>query len=122
MAYLRVGLVAPAIESGVLVRNGYHRQATKNMDRLLLLYNRRDILLKRYWLIEKVRRETALGFSGPSRFAPRLDGSKLPVRSRDCSPSVRLRHVELDFYRTGCNAGRDMAGLISAPYPQSHVH
>jgi hypothetical protein len=112
-ADVRVGLVAPAIESSWLGANGYHGRATKNMDRLVLLYNRRDAVLKRYWLIEKVRRETALGFSGPTVFAPRANGTRLPVRSRDCSPSVRLRHLELDYYRNACDAGCDMARMIN---------
>lgn len=112
-ANVRVGLVAPAIESNWLCGNGYHGQAAKNMDRLLLLYNRRDAVLKRYWLIEKVRRETALGYSGPACFAKRMDGSRLPVRSRDCSPSVKLRHSETDYYQKGCNAGCDMARLVN---------
>lgn len=111
-ANVKVGLVAPAIESTWLMSGDYHGQATENMERLLLLYNRRDAVLKRYWLIERVRRQTALGFSGPSCFGPRIDGSRLPVRSRDCSPTVKLRHVELDYYTTRCNAGSDMAGLI----------
>ncbi|MCO8121493.1 hypothetical protein NHH03_07075 [Stieleria sp. TO1_6] len=111
-ANIRVGLVAPAIESNWLTAKGYHGQATQNMEQLLLLYNRRDIVLKQYWLIEKVRRETALGFSGPTRFAARMDGSPLPVLSRDCSPSVKLRHSELDYYKDPCSAGRDMARLI----------
>lgn len=112
-ANVRIGLVAPAIESNWLCRNGYHGRATKNMDRLLLLYNRRDAVLKRYWLIEKVRRETALGYSGPACFASRFDGTRLPVRSRDCSPSVKLRHSEMDYYENGCNAGCDMARLFN---------
>lgn len=112
-ANVRVGLVAPAIESKWLCGNGYHCMATKNMDELVLLYNRRDVVLKRYWLLEKIRRDTALGYSGPSCFAPRLDGTKLPVQSRDCSPIVKLRHSELDYYQGGCNAGRDMARLIN---------
>lgn len=111
-ANVRVGLVAAAIESNWLAGCGYHGLATKNMNRLVLLYNRRDAVLKRYWLLEKVRQDTALGYSGPTCFAPRVDGSRLPVRSRDCSPSVRLRHAELDYYGTRCNAGCDMAQLI----------
>ena len=112
-ANVRVGLVAPAIESTWLGSGGYHGSATQNMNQLVLLYNRRDAVLKRYWLLEKVRRETALGFSGPTCFAPRVDGTRLPVRSRDCSPSVRIRHSELDYYRSKCNAGCDMARLIN---------
>lgn len=112
-ANVNVGLVAPAIESNWLGGRGYHGHATKNMNQLVLLYNRRDVVLKRYWLLEKVRRETALGYSGPTCFAPRIDGSRLPVRSRDCSPSVKIRHSELDYYGAGCHAGCDMARLIN---------
>lgn len=111
-ANVRVALVAAAIESTWLGSGGYHGQATKNMDRLMLLYNQRDAVLKRYWLLEKVRQETALGYSGPTCFAPRVDGTRLPVLSRDCSPSVRIRHAELDYYGTRCNAGCDMARMI----------
>ena len=112
-ANVRVGLVAPAIESNWLGGRGYHRMATKNIERMVLMYNRRDVVLKRYWLIERVRSETALGFSGPSCFAPRADGTRLPVRSIDCSPAVRLRHSELDYYKKNCNAGSEMARLIN---------
>lgn len=112
-ANVRVGLVAPAIESKWLGDNGYHGCATKNMDELVLLYNRRDVVLKRYWLLERIRRDTALGYSGPTIFANRVDGTRLPVRSRDCASIVKLRHSEMDYYQGGCNAGVDMARLIN---------
>ncbi len=112
-ANVRVGLVAPAIESKWLGGNGYHGFATKNMNELVLLYNRRDVVLKRYWLLEKIRRDTALGYSGPTIFATRVDGTRLPVRSRDCASIVKLRHSEMDYYQGGCNAGVDMARLIN---------
>lgn len=114
---VKVGMVAPAIESTWLGKRGMHGLATQNMDELILLYNHRDAVLKRYWLLEKVRRETALGYSGPSMFAPRCDGSKLPVRSRDCAPSVKLRHSEVDYYKSSCNAGCDFARLINGLQP-----
>lgn len=120
-AEIRVGLIAPAIESLWLAQRGYHGLATKNMASMTLLYNRRDAVLKRYWLLEKVRRETALGFSGPTRFAPRFDGMRLSVRSRDCSPNVKLRHAELDYYGTHCNAGRDLALMINSVQEDSAV-
>lgn len=117
-AGVEVGLVAPAIESNWLASCGYHRFATKNMDQLFLMYNRRDAVLKRYWRLEKVRNQTALGYSGPTSFAPRIDGSRLPVRSRDFSGSVRLRHAELDYYENGC--GRDFARLIQESASQAY--
>ncbi|MGI9471445.1 MAG: hypothetical protein ACR2NZ_07940 [Rubripirellula sp.] len=106
------GLVAPAIDSHWLAERGYHSNATKNLDRLVLLYNRRDAVLKRYWLLDRVRGRMALGYSGPRVFASRADGTKLPVFSRDCSPSIGLQHDELDYYRKSCHAGSIMAKLI----------
>ena len=65
------------------------------MNRLTLLYNRRDAILKRYWLIDRVQGRLALGYTGPRSFAPRADGSTLPVISRDCSNAIGVKHDEL---------------------------
>ncbi len=108
-----VGMVAPAIENDWMARGGYHNLATQNLDQLVLLYNQSDAVLKRYWLINRVRGSVALGFSGPQSFAARLDGTRLPVRSRDCSPVVGLQHSELDYYNRSCRAGVSMASLIA---------
>ena len=83
---------------------------------MVLLYNRRDAVLKRFWLLDRVRGRMALGYSGPTSFAPRFDGSELPVRSRDCSSTVGFHHVELDYYDSPCNAGREMAKLIDVAF------
>jgi hypothetical protein len=107
------GLVAPAIEDDWMARRGKHGLATKNLDRLVLLYNRRDAVLKRYWLLDRVRGAMALGYTGPRSFAPRVDGSRLPVRARDCSPSVGTKHSELDYYGGNCRAGAEMAAMIN---------
>jgi hypothetical protein len=106
------GLVAPAVDSHWLTDHGYHRLATQNLDRLVLMYNRRDAVLKRYWLIDRVRGRMAMGYVGPTKFAARHDGSRLPVRSRDCSPTIGFQHDELDYYHKSCNAGSEMARLI----------
>lgn len=106
------GLIAPAIDSHWLGERGYHSRATQNMHRLVLMYNRRDAVLKRYWLVDKVRGRMALGYSGPTTFGLRADGSRLPVRSRDCSSSIGLAHDELDYFIKGCRAGSEMATLI----------
>lgn len=108
-----VGMVAPAIESNWMNTCGYHALATQNIDRLVLLYNQRDAVLKRYWLVERIRGSVALGYSGPKSFALRVDGTRLPVRSRDCSPTVGLRHDEVDYYNRSCHGGREMASLVS---------
>lgn len=106
------GLVAPAIESDWMAARGYHGHATKNLDRLVLLYNRRDAVLKRYWLIDRMKSSVALGYTGPKSFARRVDGTKLSVRSRDCAQFVGLRHDEVDYYTSRCSAGKEMAALI----------
>lgn len=109
---VNAGLVAPAIEDNYMQRCGYHSESTKNLNRLVLLYNRKDVVLKRYWLIDQVRGESALGYSGPKSFAARIDGSRLPVVSRDCAPTVGRQHSELDYYMKSCQAGQKMSALI----------
>ncbi|TWT54629.1 hypothetical protein Pla22_22790 [Rubripirellula amarantea] len=106
------GLIAPALDADWMQTCGYHNLATKNLDRLLLLYNRKDAVLKRYWLLDRVRGESALGYTGPTSFASRFDGTRLPVQSRDCAPIVGLHHSELDYYEKPCGAGCAMATLI----------
>ncbi len=111
-AHFEAGLIAPAIESNWMTPRGYHGRSTENLDRLVLLYNRRDAVLKRYWLLNKVRGAVALGYTGPQAFGPRADGSKLPVRARDCSRFIGLRHDEVDYYNSTCFAGSEMASMI----------
>ncbi|MEM9826942.1 MAG: DUF726 domain-containing protein [Planctomycetota bacterium] len=113
-AGFRVGLIAPAIERDWMTRHGYHGLATKNLESLSVLYNRRDAVLKRYWLIDRVRGQLALGFTGPRRFAPRFDGSPLETFARDCSTVVGLQHAEVDYYTADCRAGEEMARLIAS--------
>ena len=107
------GMVAPAMDSGSMARGGDYSLAPKNLDRLLLLYNRRDAVLKRYWLLERVRGAMALGYSGPRTFARRSDGTRLSIRSRDCSASIGRDHAELEYYQNSCRAGSEMARLIN---------
>lgn len=106
------GLLAPAIERDWMARRGYHSKATQNLDNLVVMYNQRDAVLKRYWLLDRVRGNIAMGYSGPRTFAPRADGSKISVRVRDCSPYVGKQHSEIDYYRKSCRAGSEMAALI----------
>lgn len=107
-----VGLIAPAIENDWMTRGGYHGLATQNIDRLTLLYNRRDAVLKRYWLLNRARNSVALGYSGPLTFANRADGTRMPLRSRDCSPTVGVQHDEKDYYNQSCRAGMEIATLV----------
>jgi len=111
-ASIGTGLIAPAIGSHWLSEHGYHSLATQNMRQLVLMYNRRDVILKRYWWIDRVRGRVALGYGCPAIFGPRVDGSQLPVRSRDCTSSLGFAHNELDYFIKGCGAGSEMAKLI----------
>ncbi|WP_345682250.1 alpha/beta hydrolase [Novipirellula caenicola] len=111
-ARIDVGLVAPAIEKDWLAPNDYHALATSNIDQLLLLYNQKDSVLKRYWLIDKVRGTMAIGFGRLQSFAPRTDGSRIWLRARECSSWIGHTHDELDYYERPCSAGCEMAQLV----------
>ena len=111
-ASVRAGLVAPAIERSWLLPNGYHGKATQNLERLVLMYNRRDSILKRYWLLDLVRGSVALGYSGPRDFGPRFDGTRLPVIARDFAQVIGKEHDELEYYTKDCRASSEMAQLI----------
>ena len=112
-ATVDVGLVAPAIDTNWLSEKGYHAKATQNLDHLALLYNRRDAVLKRYWRLNKVRGRAALGYTGPRSFAPRADGTDLPIVARDYSAYIGPRHDELGYYTKSRLAANIMADLIN---------
>ncbi|WP_197172433.1 alpha/beta hydrolase [Novipirellula aureliae] len=112
-ADIDVGLVAPAIGQNWLSMGGYHGLAPSNIDSFLLLYNQRDAVLKRYWLLSKVRGAVALGFGRLPSLTPRGDGSEVDLRARDCSRWIGIAHDEVDYYQRRCNAGNDMARMIS---------
>lgn len=111
-ANVRVGLVAPALEDSWLRPGSYHGMASLNIQRMTILYNQRDAVLKRYWLLEQVRGRMALGYTGPHGIGPRVDGSPMPVHSCDCSLSMGIYHDEKKYYTESCQAGRQMARLF----------
>jgi len=112
-ANANVGLIAPALEDDWLRPGRYHGMATSNIQNMSILYNRRDAVLRRYWLLEKVRGSIALGFTGPKGLGPRVDGSPMPLFVRDCSLTVGIRHDEKKYYTQDCRAGKQMAKLVS---------
>ncbi|MEL6109731.1 MAG: hypothetical protein AAFU85_27285 [Planctomycetota bacterium] len=112
-ARMRVALVAPAIDSGWLAPGGYHQRAAGNLGQILLLFNPRDVVLKRYWLVAGRRGNRALGVTGLQSLAPGADGECVPVRSCDFSPAVGIRHAELGYYMGTGNAAREVAWLIN---------
>lgn len=114
-ASISAGLLAPAIDANWMCPQGYHGRATKNLKQLVLMYSGRDAILKRYWLIDRIRNSVALGYSGPQAFGLRADGTRLPVRSRDCASVLGIKHVEIDYYSDDrCNAQAEMASVIHA--------
>jgi hypothetical protein len=111
-ANISVGMVAPAVQSDWLGCGRHHGLATKNIGNLGILFNSRDAVLKRYWLVECDSRGPALGYAGPSRIAPGIDGLPVPLVKCDCASFLGLAHNEQEYYTDGCNAGRTMANLI----------
>jgi len=111
-ANLSVGMVAPAVQADWLGRGNYHGLATQNISDLAILYNSRDAILKRYWLIECDSKMPALGYAGPRQIAPGIDGLPVPLVKCDCARFLGLAHNEQEYYTDFCNAGRTMAALI----------
>lgn len=104
----RVGLIAAAIDHEWLESNEYHGLATKNMDHMTLMYNPRDTVLRKYWMLDPATISRALGAVGPMKFARRSDGTPLPVISINCSRTVGRQHDELDYFSADCRAGRHL--------------
>jgi hypothetical protein len=112
---VRVGLVAAAVNRDWLHPGYYHGLATRNMHKLELMYNPRDSILRRYWLLEPDSGAEALGATGPVRVGPRVDGTPLPVCAHDCSQAVGIEHDEMDYYSRDCRAGAVLSKLIDCP-------
>lgn len=108
----RVALIAAAIDRDWLEPQQYHGRATLNMERMTLMYNPRDTVLKKYWLLDPATISRALGAVGPMRFNRRVDGTPLPVKSINCSRTVGREHDELDYFSAECRAGKHLAELI----------
>ena len=64
-------LAAPAVRSDALFPGGPYRPATAGLDRITLLINSRDCVLKFFSLVDPVVGDEALGFVGmPGRALP----------------------------------------------------
>lgn len=111
-AQIPVALVAPALDTDWLAPRGYHGLAGQNISRMVLLYNSRDAVLKRYWLIERGAHSQALGYTGP-RYSPLgYDGSPIPLTVRDCTRTLGLAHNELQYYAGSCGGGVLISNLL----------
>lgn len=107
-----VGLIAPAIHREWLLACDYHGLATKNMNRMVLMYNPLDRALRQYWLLDLTDIGLALGSVGPMQFGTRQDGTRLPVRAVNCSRTVGRQHDEIDYMSDDCGGSRLLAALI----------
>ncbi|WP_419194007.1 alpha/beta hydrolase [Novipirellula herctigrandis] len=108
-----VGLVAPAIEEDWLAAGQYHGKAISNMENFTVLFNQRDAVLKRYWLLDKVRGAVALGLGRMQSIVPTVDNQAIQLRALDFSRAIGITHDELDYYQSRFDAGKEMARLIS---------
>lgn len=115
-ANISMGLIAPALEDDWLREGQYHGLASQNIQNLSILFNRRDAVLRRYWLIDQVRGNMALGYTGPTSIALRVDGTPMPVIAHDCSLTLGLRHDEKKYYLEECRAGLRMSRLLQTTY------
>lgn len=111
-AQIPVALVAPALDTDWLGPRGYHGLAGQNISRMVLLYNSRDAVLKRYWMIERGGHSQALGYTGP-RYSPLgYDGSPIPLTVRDCTATLGRAHNEVQYYAGSCGGGALIATLL----------
>jgi hypothetical protein len=61
---VRAVLMAAAMHDYWLMPDQYHGRAVESMDRMLVLYNSADPLLRRYRLVSKGEKPRAIGYSG----------------------------------------------------------
>lgn len=87
---MRVVFNAPAMASRDLSHGGRYRLATTQIDRMLMLYNSRDPILKRYALVAPRRHPHALGYTGLTSAIP--GGAK--IRQINVAPVVGRSHYE----------------------------
>jgi len=92
---IQVILLAAAVHNYWLSAGGYHDQFWNFADRLLVLYNSCDPILKRYRFIEKRSRPAALGYTGTWG----LDESQANQTEQfDVCCSVGRTHTEAVFF------------------------
>ncbi len=111
-ASIDVGLLAPAVQRDWLSTRGMHHLATENLDRMVVCYNSRDLLLRHFWWIAGTRTSVALGSTGPVHVGPRHDGTPVPIERLDCSTTVGLNHSERGYYEKDSQASRLIGSLL----------
>lgn len=109
LAPVRTVLIAAAFDANGLQCRRRFSQAAASMDELLVLYNSRDIVLKRFATIERVRKEDALGFTGLATCNLPLDPSR--IRQLDLRNSIGRSHAELAYYGA-CDPMREVRRVL----------
>ena len=93
---MQVAFMAAALHNNWLYANGCHELATSQIEHLLIQYNSKDPVLKRYHLIEKHGRPAALGYTGM------YDDVSLAtlIEQSDVRSSVGKSHAEANYFRS----------------------
>ncbi|MDP6553500.1 MAG: alpha/beta hydrolase [Pirellulaceae bacterium] len=91
---IQVVLIAAALHNHWLSPGGFHDRFSSSADRLLVIYNSCDPLLKRYRIIQKRGRPVALGHSGAWGLD---DDLAARTEQHDVCCSVGRTHRETDF-------------------------
>ena len=89
-APMRTVFSAPAMANCDLSRGGRYRGAMNQVDRMLMMYNSQDPILKRYSLVVPHSHPQALGYTGLRSAIP--GGTK--IRQIDVAPVVGRSHYE----------------------------
>lgn len=90
---MRVSMSAAALHNHWLQPGGCHELALDQMERLLVQYNPRDPVLKRYRFIEKRARPVALGYTG--MYADETLATW--IEQRNVSYAIGRSHVEARY-------------------------
>ena len=93
---VRVVLIAAALHTPWLYPGNYHSHALKKADQALLLFNNRDAILKRYWIVEEGRNPSALGYTGLDK--SRLGSAAEQFKQINVCRSIRKEHAEATYW------------------------
>lgn len=94
---VRAAMLAPACHNTWFLPGDFHEQALGQVDRLLVLYNSRDPILRRYRLLSPATSPQALGYTGlvgVDRLGPLEDR----VEQWDMAGAVGPTHNEVRYF------------------------
>jgi len=93
----RVVLSAAAVHNDWLFPSNYHGRMIDQTGRMLLLYNSRDAVLKRYRFLDRRRHTEALGYTGlPGCLADHWIHDRLT--QIDAAPYIGRSHREISYF------------------------